>query len=391
MKKIVFVSFVLILFLFFLLNANKADNRKSIVFWTLQLSNFKEYINNVVRDSKNDVMWVDIPYSEGEKRTLASILSDNPPDIINLTPDFSMLLAQKNTLYEIPAEYLSDYNLTESLKYDDKYYGIPFYATSSVTLFNKSLLPNLQKFPKTYEELLNIKPQKGTYTTMFSFSENDTLLKILNKYNINSPETINSEKSIELFKLFKNALDDGYIPIESATQTHRDALEKYMSGKLVFLVTGANFLNMIKENAPEVYRNTVILPQITGETSKYDSSLMNFVIPKKSKNKEKALQFVLFLTNKENQLEFSKLTSVLPVNKETLNDDYFKPQKTNNLQENARVISANQLNNMQTPLKNSKNKKDLNIISAHAIQEILINNKDIKETLDSFSEEWKKL
>ena len=32
------------------------------------------------------IKWVDVPFSEGEKRTLAAVMTDNPPDLINLKP-----------------------------------------------------------------------------------------------------------------------------------------------------------------------------------------------------------------------------------------------------------------------------------------------------------------
>ena len=108
------------------------------------------------------------------------------------------------------------------------------------------------------------------------------------------------------------------IPKESLTQSHREALEKYMSGQIVFLQAGANFLNIVKENAPTIYKNTDLIPQIVGNTGKYDFSLMNLIIPSKAKHKDDALKFALFLTNKNNQLELAKLTSVLPVNNEAL-------------------------------------------------------------------------
>lgn len=394
MKKIIllFIFITSVILFFGFKEINQKDTKNNLVFWTLQLSAFDKYINNIISNfGEKNIKWVDVPYSEGEKRTLAAVLTDNPADLINLTPDFSILLAQKNALFEIPKEAIQNYNLIEALSLNGKYYGIPFYATSAVTLYNKSLMGELKEIPKTYHEILSLKPPENTYITMISFSENDTLLKILNKYDINSPETINSKESISLFEKIKYAYDNRYIPVESVTQGHRDALEKYMAGQLVFLVTGANFLNMVKENAPEVYKNTVVLPQLTGTTGKYDFSLMNFIIPLKAKHKDEALNFALHFTNSENQLEFSKLTSVLPVNKDTLQDDFFKSSENFDLQTQARIISANQLNNMQPPLRNIKNKKDLNILSSNVIQEILINNKDIKETLDTFSEKWKKI
>lgn len=387
---LIFVLLIIAGFLF----ANKSgemENKNTVVFWTLQLGTFDKYINKIIADFEKEnpeikIKWIDVPYSEGEKRTLAAVLTDNPPDLVNLTPDFSLLLAQKNALYFIEEKNLSQYlpTLMQTLTYEDKYFGIPFYATSAVTLYNKELAKG--NVPKTYDELFSSKN-----TTMINFAENDTLLKLLNKYDINSPQTINSEKSIKFFKELKRIYDEGLVPKESITQTHRDALEKYMSGQITYLVTGANFINMIKENAPTVYNKTQVTYQLTGDTKVYDYSLMNFVIPKKAHNKEAALKFALYFTNEENQLEFAKLTTILPVNKNALNNEYFTNVNENDISAKARIISAKQLENLQPPLKNIKNKKELNTLSANYIQEILINNADIKETLDKFAHDWKKL
>ena len=384
---LIFVSFFIFILSF---QRNTKDNNKTVItFWTLQLGTFDKYINNIISEYEKEnksvkIKWVDVPYSEGEKRTLAAILSDNTPDLINLTPDFSVLLAQKKALYTIKKEKLNQF----SLKYNEEYFGIPFYATSAVTLYNKNFT---NKKISTYDELFSILPKKNSYLTMFSFTENDTLLKLLNKFGINSPENINSNKSIYLFSQFKRMYDENIIPKECVTQTHRDALEKYMSGQLLYLVTGANFINMIKENAPSVYNSTVVIPQLVGDTNLYDFSLMNFVIPKKSKNPDIALDFAIYFTNKANQLELAKMTTILPVNKDALNDDYFKFSKSANIQDTARIISAKQLYNIQTPILNTQKKKELNTLSANYIQEILINNKDIKYSLDKFSEDWQKL
>lgn len=391
---ILIIIFSFVAFLFFQ-QKNEINNKKNIVFWTLQLGTFDKYINNIINDFEKDypeykIKWIDVPYAEGEKRTLAAILTDNPPDLVNLTPDFSLLLAQKNALYNIDREKLNQYipSIIESLKYNNEYFGIPFYATSAITLYNRNLT---SKKISTYDELFEFIPQKNSYTTMINFAENDTLLKLLNKYGINSPSNINSKKSIEIYKKLKELYDLNRVPKESITQTHRDSLEKYMSGQIAYLVTGANFLNMIKENAPTVYLATDVLPQLTGDTNSYDYSLMNFVIPKKSKNIDGAVEFALYFTNKTNQLEFAKLTTILPVNKYALKDNYFKLTKTNDIQEKARIISANQLNSLQKPIPNIKNKKELNTLSSNYVQEILIKNKDIKETLDKFALDWENL
>lgn len=399
MKKIIFVT-ILIIFIFigtffFFQKKNDIEDKKVVVFWTLQLGSFSEYVNDIISQFEKEntdikIKWVDVPYSEGEKRTLASILTDNPPDLVNLTPDFSLLLAQKNALHNIQEKDLTQFlpSLLSTLRYEDEYFGIPFYATSPVTLYNKQLYSG--KIPKSYDDLFEINANKN-YITMINFCENDTLLKLLNKYDINSVNTINSDSSVEIFRKFKFLYDNNLIPKESLTQTHRDSLEKYMSNQLMFLVTGANFINMINENAPDVYKNTDVLPQIVGTTQKYDYSLMNFIIPKKAKNKESALKFALYFTNEKNQLQFAKLTTILPVNQNALKSDYFTKNIDNSLQTKARIISAKQLQNIQPPIKNVKNKKELNTLSSNYIQQILINNEDIQKTLDEFAVNWQKL
>lgn len=405
MKKHIILYFLIMIIFFVQLvifnSSQKNENQRTVVFWTLQLGTFDKYITNIISEFEKEnpeikIKWIDVPYSEGEKRTLASILTDNPPDLVNLTPDFSLLLAQKNALYPIDKKYLENYlpSLTETLKYNDEYFGIPFYATSAVTLYNKEIIEkaNIKQLPITYDDLFAITQNlKPNYLTMINFSENDTLLKLLNKYNINSPQTITNTKSETLFKTFKKLYDENLIPKESVTQTHRDSLEKYMSGQIAFLVTGANFINMIKENAPQIYKKTDILPQLTGDTKAYDYSLMNFIVPKKSHNPQDAIKFAIYFTNKENQLEFAKMTTILPVNKEALNDEYFKTSSSQDLQSKSRFISAKQLNNLQKPLTNIKNKKELNTLSSNYIQEILINNANIDLTLKKFAKDWEKL
>ena len=85
------------------------------------------------------------------------------------------------------------------------------------------------------------------------------------------------------------------------------------------------------------------------------------------------------------------MTTILPVNKEALNNEYFKKSPNYDIQNQSRIISSKQLNNLQIQRQNTKNKKELNNLSANYIQEILINNKDIEETLNKFSADWAKL
>ncbi len=382
---------------------NKNTSKSEVIFWTLQMNDFSDYMQNVIKEFETQnpdikIKWIDVPFSEGEKRTLASVLSDNPPDLINLNPDFSATLAQKGTLYEIPTDAVHEFNdeIIDSLKYNNKLYSIPWYATSAVTIYNKDLIKKAgMKIPQTYEELKLSAPivrqKTNAYIFLPNITENDTMLKILNKYGINSYKNINSKKSEEVFELFKEMYQQTLIPKESITQTHREALEKYMSGNIVLFQAGANFLNMIKENAPSTYAMTDVAPQLTGELGQYDFSLMNFVIPLRAKHKNEALKFALFLTNEQNQLELAKLTNVISTNKKALQNDFYTKYDEKDLMSKARVISAKQLNKIKPAMKSERNQKDINNIINTSVQEILLNKNQTDVILEKVSKDWQEL
>lgn len=393
MKKFLLILVVILLVAITIPYGKNQDNSNEIIFWTLQMSDFSPYMNKVIKEFEEQnpeikIKWVDVPLSEGEKRTLASVLSDNPPDLINLNPDFSALLAQRGALYEIDEQYTGQFNkhIINSLKYNGRLYSLPWYATSAVTIYNKKLLSKSgAKMPETFEDLGEIAPlikeKTGAYVLLPNITENDTMLRILNKYGVTALN-INSDQSIQVFDYFKNLYEKDLIPKESVTQTHREALEKYMAEQIVFFQAGANFLNMIKENAPSTYKNTDVAPQITGKLGQNDFSLMNFVIPIRAKHKQEALKFALFLTNYENQLELAKLTNVLAVNEETLKDNFYTTYDKNDLMAKARVISANQLYKIEPSFKTLKDQKEVNTIVNSAVQQILLNKNTTKNILD---------
>lgn len=383
---------------------HKQEVPQEVTFWTLQMGDFAPYVNEVIANFEKQnpnvkIKWVDVPFSEGEKRTLAAILSDTPPDLINLNPDFSAILAQKGALDKINEDDVSQFNkgIINSLKYNDELYAIPWYATSAITIYNKALYKEAGYTtpPKTYNRLAKIariiKKKTGAYPFMPTITENDTMLKILNKNGVNSADNINSEKSVEVFDFYKKLYSEDLIPKETITQTQREALEKYMSGQIVFFQSGANFLNMIKENSPSIYQNTDVAGQIVGDLEQNDFSLMNLVIPLKSSHKKEALKFALFLTNEENQLKLAKLTNVIATNRHALSNEFYTHYDRDDLMAKARFISARQLNKIQPVLKQNKGQKEINLLINNAVQQVLLNEADTKTILDEVAKKWKLL
>jgi putative chitobiose transport system substrate-binding protein len=388
MRKLLLITLIS---LFLLTACSSCRTQKEVVFLTLQMRDFSSYINEIISDyeaqhSDIKIKWVDIPFSEGEKRTLAAVMTDSPPDLINLNPDFSAMLAQKGILQEILPQNLLEFNqeIVEALKYNGKLYSIPWYGTSAITIYNKELFKKsgLKDLPHTFDDLAKIssiiKNSTGAYSYLPTIAENDTMLKILNKYGVMESADFNSKNSIVIFNMFKDLYSKNLIPPETITITHREALEQYMAGKIVFYQAGANFLNIIKENAPSVYAQTDVMEQIKGTLGQNDFSVMNFVIPIRAKHKKEALDFCLYLTNKDNQLKLAKLTNIITTNSKALNNEFYNDYS--DLSAKARTISAKQFHNIRPAFKQRDGQKEINYRINNAVQEILL-DKDSTENI----------
>ncbi len=408
MKKIFLYIIIIVLIIGIVFTGLKLffKNRnvsKKLSFWSIQLKPiYEKEINKIINDFEKThpeykVVWVDIPIQEAQKRTLASILSSTPPDLINLNPDFSVILAQRNALHIFSENDIEQFHsgLSSKLKYDGKIYALPFYATSPVTIYNKEIYNKCLKneFIKSYDDLFKVSKDlyacSGISPFAASLNEGDVLAKILNKYDINSfLNDVEIDSAAYIYSMFNNMYKNNFLPKDVLSINHREVIEKYMSNQALMIVAGSNFIDMIKQNASDIYVKSEIDKQLTGKNGRYDISLMNLVIPEKSKNKEAALDFALLLTNKENQLQLAKLTNVLPANKYALADEYFK-NCSEDLVDKSRCVSVLQLNNLNDVEFPSKNRKTINEAINKTFEEILldenINQNQIIEKIKNLS------
>ncbi len=379
-------------------NIFKKNKKQTFTFWTIQLkAPAGRFIEDNIEAFKKqhpdiEVVWVDIPIAEAQKRTLASVLSGNPPDLINLNPDFSSLLAQKGILEYFTEEETNEFHpeLVDKLRYNGNIFALPFYATSPVTVYNQKTLnkcfeghyPVVSSYEDVYEISKDIKNCTDRPSIVLNLNENDTFAKILNKYYISNFEDDTELVTLNhIVSMFNDMYKKGYLPKDTLTLNHREMIEQYMAGNAVFIVAGSNFIKMIKENAPDIYAQSEITSQLTSPDGKYDVGLMNFVIPKNAKNKKLAKEFAFLLTNKENQLKFARLTNTLPANLEVLLDDYFI-DCPDDLCEKSRCIGASQLNSLVKEDFGYKNKKVINDTLNRTLEEILLNNKISEDKLE---------
>ena len=182
--------------------------------------------------------------------------------------------------------------------------------------------------------------------------------------------------------MFNDLYKKNLISKDTLTINHREMAEKYMSGNALFVVLGSNFLNMVKENAPQIYSQSDISAQLLGDSQKYDVALMNFVIPKYAKHKSLAHEFANLLTGEDAQIKLAKLTNVIPVNKEALKNEYFS-QCSSDLIAKARCESIKQLENSGNKDFGVQNKKEINDAINKTAETILLDSSITEKSIEN--------
>src|ERR671933_1596053 len=308
-----------------------------VEFWTMQLQpKFTDYFNKLIArfEAENPgvkVRWVDIPWAAMENKILTAVSAKTAPDVVNLNPGFASQLAARNAWLDLDAkvpetvrkQYLP--NIWKDSTLNNKSFGIPWYLTSRVTIYNQDLLKKagVSKPPATYAELAQvakqIKNKTGKYAFFTTFVPEDSgeVLESFVKMGVElvngqGKAAFNTPKGKAAFQYWVDFYKQGLMPKEALTQGHRRAIELYQAGETALLSSGAEFMDTIAKNAPSIAKVSAAAPQITGETAKKNVAVMNLVISRRKDKTDAALKFALFVTNSENQLAFAKAANVLP-------------------------------------------------------------------------------
>jgi putative chitobiose transport system substrate-binding protein len=386
----------------------------NVEFWTMQLQpQFTNYFKSLIAsfESQNPgikVSWVDVPWTAMENKILTAVSAKTPPDVVNLNPDFASQLAGRNAWLDLdtklPNEVRSSYlpNIWKASTLNDKSFGIPWYLTTRLTIYNTDLLKQagINKPPATYPELAQvaqqIKDKTGKYAFFVTFVPQDagevlesfaqmgvTLVDAGGKAAFNSPQ------GKAVFQYWVDLYKKGLLPKETLTQGHRHAIDLYQSGETALLFSGGEFLENIGKNAPAIAKVSATAPQITGENGKKNVAVMNVVIPRDSKQPDAALKFALFLTNDENQLSFAKAANVLPSTVKSLADTYFKDAPANaSALDKARVISAQELQQAEVLTPRLKDIKLLQKAIYENLQAAMLGEKTVDKAVEDAANEW---
>ncbi|MBD2504499.1 ABC transporter substrate-binding protein [Anabaena azotica] len=398
-------------------NTNTQQNASGtarIEFWTMQLQpQFTDYFQSLITnfEAQNPgikVNWVDVPWAAMQNKILTAVSAKTPPDVVNLNPDFASQLAGRNAWLDldtkVPEAARSSYlpNIWKASTLNGKSFGIPWYLTTRLTIYNTDLLKQsgISKPPATYAQLAQvaqqIKDKTGKYAFFVTFVPQDSG-EVLESFvqmgvtlvDAEGKAAFNSPPGKAAFQYWVDLYKKGLLPKEVLTQGHRHAIDLYQSGETTFLASGPEFLKSIATNAPKIAQASAIAPQLTGDTGKKNVAVMNIVVPRETKQPDAAVKFALFVTNDENQLAFAKAANVLPSTTKALADSYFKDVPANaSTVEKARIVSAQQLQQAEVLTPSLKDIKKLQKAIYENLQAAMLGEKTVDKAVEDAAQEW---
>ena len=218
-------------------------------------------------------------------------------------------------------------------------YGVPIDIMTIQMLYNKDLFKQLglnpQQPPQTWEEFLNIgkKIKEARLQGMVSgwgelwmadcFANNyafnlmgreKVLATIKGKIPYTDPDWI------RVFSLVKEMQDAGVLYNGIVTMVNKTAEQLFANSKAVFAFNGSWCVNVYKGMNPDLNYAAILPPKVSEKHPMmiWGGAGSSFMVNAKSKNKEEAIKFLSWFTDKEQQAYLAKETNNLPANKESL-------------------------------------------------------------------------
>jgi putative chitobiose transport system substrate-binding protein len=390
--------------------AGKAE----VEFWTMQLQpQFTDYFNTLIATFEQEnptikVRWVDVPWADMKSKILTAVSAKTAPDVVNLNPDFASQLAARDAWLplddkvseDVRSQYLP--NIWKASTLDGKSFGIPWYLTTRVSIYNQELFQQagVSKPPSTYAELAavakQIRDKTGKYAFFVTFVPEDSNEVLQSFIQMGVPlldaqgkAGFNTSEGKAVFQYWTDLYRNKLLPQEVLTQGHRRAIELYQAGETAILASGAEFLKTVATNAPKVAQASATAPQITGKTGKKGVAVMNIVIPKDTDQPEAALKFALYVTNDQNQLTFAKAANVLPSTLKALQDEYFQTTAPDaSTIDKARVVSASQMDTAEVLIPAMKDINVLQKIVYTNLQAAMLGQKSVDQAVTDAATEW---
>ncbi len=273
----------------------------------------------------------------GEKRDFASFIKAG--HILNLMPYMDEAQGLWKNQFFNKALAVNEFPVDNIYGVNSGIYGVPIDMMAIEMVYNKELFKELglnpAQPPLTFEDFLNIgkkikaKNMQGLVSGwgevwMIDCLANDYAFNIMGKdkvlATIEGKVPYTDADWIKVFSLFKQMQDAGILADGVVTMINKTAEQLFATGKAVFAFNGSWCVNVYKGMNPGLDYAAMLPPKVSNSypMSIWGGAGSSFMVSARSTNKQEAVNFLKWLTDKDQQAYLAESTSNLPANKECL-------------------------------------------------------------------------
>jgi len=268
----------------------------------------------------------------GEKKTVASFVKAG--HILNLSPYMTANDAAWKKRFYPATLAVTVFDTANHYGIAAGIYGVPIDTTIMQFVYNKSLFEkaglNPESAPVTFEDFLSaakqIKSATGTDGFICGWGEGWLLNALATEWAINIMgeqkflATIAGEIPytdpdwIKVFSLFAIMRESGIFPANIASMNNKEAEDAFAKEKAAFSFNGSWAVNVYKQRNPDLNYGFFGLPEVSDNypIKLWGGSGSTFMVNARSSKKEKAIDFLNWLTSKQQQIFLIKETNNLP-------------------------------------------------------------------------------
>jgi putative chitobiose transport system substrate-binding protein len=384
----------------------------TLEFWTIALQPFfNDYVNGMIAAYERThpdvkVRWVDVQFGAIEQKLLASLAGGVAPDVVNLNTEMTVRLAERNALVDMdgavaaPARARYFDGLWKSTAVRGRTYGLPWYVVPNVIAYNVQIYKraglNPNEPPDSEEEMIQQARTIKDKTKIYGFMPNVDAVRMMHRFQeaglaILSADgkraLFNSTEHVQYLARYVDLFKADYFPEDTLRRGYLGATERYSAGQLGMLITGPQFLLRVKKDNPDVYAQTFVAGYPKGKGKTLHLATMAVTVPRATKHQQAAIDFALFVTNDDNQLEFSRQVVVFPSTRQAAGDPFFRrggaaPEDV------ARKVAAADLASARDLSVIVPNSGDLFKVFREAIESAFYGKRSPKDALDWAVKQW---
>lgn len=341
-------------------STSSGSSAVTIEFWSNNLlPTYQGYLQGLVDSYQAEnpnvtVQWQDLPQDALQNKLVTAIASNTAPDVVDVGATIFGIMASRGAVTnldkEATPEQIGQYveGILESDRVGGTLYGFPWYATPYVTLYNSELIEKAGiSVPKNYADLFanfkTMRDKTGAYLVVPTKVSHILFFNEIPLLNSNSTAAaFNTPAAAALLQRYVDGVKAGYI-YESDWNGWDANLVQYANSNLAMLISSANSIRRIQNEAPNIYQKTKVAPPVIGSNGYANSQVESLIIPQASKHHQEAIKFAAWVASPVNQLAFCKLVSIFPTTKAAAADPFFTSDTTT-LEGQANAMVAESIN-----------------------------------------------